>query len=150
MEELNLNYGISKGQKLYNTIMSAAFIAYSFFIVTKEYLANSYGILFIGGIIVLIFAIVLLLKNTLWLPSSILIINNESIITNMPGKRAQKIEWVSVSSVNIGPGYVVFLVNGGQKQRKVSFSDLRYEDVKTVKGKVIELCEHKNIPYHND
>ncbi|MDL2303697.1 hypothetical protein LJC28_04815, partial [Dysgonomonas sp. OttesenSCG-928-D17] len=150
MDELDLNYGISKGQKITNLIFSLYFAIFGLYILITQTAISNYGLLFFAGAICFIFAAIMMLLNTLWLPASILKINKEVVEAHLPKQKTITIEWVSVSSVNIGPGYLVFLVNGGQKQRKIELAELKYSDVMTVKSKVIELCEHKNISYHND
>lgn len=150
MEELNLNYSTSKKQRLIYTILSSYSAIIGVYIIVQKMMIKNYDLLFWGVVILTISSILILLMNTTWLPASILIINNENIKANIPDNKKMTIEWATVSSVNIGPGYILFLINGGQKQRKLELTALKYNDVMKVKNKVIELCEHKNIPYHND
>ena len=151
MEELNIGYSSSKTQKITNIIIYSYFTAFGLYIVISQALINNYrNILFIGAAILTLLAIILLLKNTLWLPGSLVNIDNEKVETNLPGLKKVVIDWASVSNINIGQSYIIFFINGGQKQRKLELSDLKYNDLLAVKSKVIELCEHKNIPYRND
>jgi len=150
MEELNLNYRVSQKQRLIYTILSSYFTIIGLYLVIQKVMIKTYDLTFWGVVILSVLAIFMLLANTVWTPGSILIINNENIKANIPDNKKVSIEWVAVSSVNIGPGYILFLINGGQKQQKLELTALKYNDVMKVKSKVIELCEHKNIPYHND
>ncbi|MDU1889860.1 MAG: hypothetical protein E6767_04155 [Dysgonomonas sp.] len=150
MNELNLNYGTTKTQKTTNIVLSVYFIAFGLFIGISQVIIKSYGIVFIGALICVVFAALILLRNTVWLPVPILKIDNEGIASQLFGKKSEKVEWVNVSKVNIGPGYIIFFVNGGQKQKNLDLSELKYNDITKVKSKIIELCEYKNIPYHND
>jgi len=130
--------------------MYSYFAAFGLYLCIIEGVASRYGVFFFCALICFILAAILILKNTLWLPAPILKINNETIASHSPQRKSMSIEWVNVSSVNVGPGYIVFLIDGGQKQRKLELSELKYEDVIKVKGMIIELCGHKNIPYKND
>lgn len=150
MNELNLNYGTTKSQKITNIILAAYFTGFGLFIGIKEALVSNYSAVFICAAICILLGALMLLRNTVWLPTPILRIDNETIDINSPGQKSIKIEWVNVSKVNIGPGYIIFFTNGGQKQRKLELSEIKYDDIQKVKSKVIELAEYKNIPYHND
>lgn len=150
MEELNLNYGLSKGQRVTNVIVYSLFAAYTLYLCVKEGIINHFGVWFFISLALFLLAVVFILKNTVWLPPAVLSMDKEKISSNFPGHKSLKIDWINVSKVNIGPGYIIFLLNGGQKQAKIDLLSLRYEDLLTVKSKVIELCEYKNIPYQND
>lgn len=150
MEELNLNYGLSKGQRATNVIVYSLFAAYTLYLCVKEGITSHFGVWFFISLALFLLAVVFILKNTVWLPPAVLSIDKEKISSNFSGHKSLKIDWVNVSKVNIGPGYIIFLLNGGQKQGKIDLLPLRYEDLLTVKSKVIELCEYKNIPYQND
>jgi hypothetical protein len=143
MEDLIINYGQpSKGMK-WITIIFALFIMGSSIIVAV--LETAYTFRFFLYLLYAVCGAIMLIRNTLWLPSPVLTITNNLIET-----KKMKMDWTSVSRVNIGLGYIVFLLNGEQKQQRLNLSDILYKDVRMVKAKVIELCEQKNIPYHND
>lgn len=150
MEELTINYEISKKGRVANIIIFSYFAAYGLYNCVKEGLADNFNVLFYLGLLCFVAGAILILKNTVWQPASILSMSNNSITSNIPGKKSFAIDWVNVSRVNIGPGYITFQLNGGQKQQKLDLLPLKYEDLLAVKAKVMELCEFKNIPYHND
>lgn len=150
MEELIVNYEISKKGRITNVIIFSYFAAYGLYNCVKEGLVDNFNILFYLGLLCFVAGVILILKNTLWLPPPILIMNTNKIESHSPGKKSFTIDWVNVSRVNIGPGYISFLLNGEKKQQKLELLSLKYEDLLAVKAKVMELCEFKNIPYHND
>ena len=150
MEELLINYGISKGKKITNIIIGAYLAIFSLYFCITEGIANHFDILFFCALAGFILAAILILTNTLWLPKPTLRISNEEVESHYPGQKSMLIEWTNVSQINIGVSYILFSVNGGQKQQKLDLSSLVYNDVKNIKSKVLELSEHKNIPYHND
>lgn len=150
MSELNISYGVSKMQRIRNVFMYSSFAIFGLYFCIKEGLANSYSIMFFLSLLCFICGVILILMSTVWLPAPLLSIDNDKIEANPQDKKSIIVDWVTISRVNIGPGYVVFLTEGGQKQRKIDLTNLKYEDVSKVKGKIIELCEYKNIPYSND
>ncbi len=150
MNELDVNYGVSQSKKLLNIIIGVYLAGFTLYFSIIEGVANRFDILFFCAMIGFVLAVMLILFNTLWLPNSLLKIDSNTIIINLPKQNKVIVDWANVSQVNIGVSYVVFLINGAQKQRKLDLSSFVYEDVRQVKSKVIELCEYKNIPYHND
>ncbi len=150
MNELDVNYGVSQSKKLLNIIIGVYLAGFTLYFSIIEGVANRFDILFFCAMIGFVLAVMLILFNTLWLPDSLLKIDSNTIIINLPKQNKVIVDWANVSQVNIGVSYVVFLINGAQKQRKLDLSSFVYEDVRQVKSKVIELCEYKNIPYHND
>ncbi|WP_029903732.1 hypothetical protein [Prevotella sp. 10(H)] len=151
MNELNINYGeISQTRKIANIITGIYLAGFTLYFTITEGIASRYGVLFFCALAGFIFATIIVLSNTLWLPGPLLKIDNNSIIIALPQQIKTTIDWTNVSRVNIGTSYIVFLLNGEKKQKKMDITRLTYEDVMTVKAKIIEMCEHKNIPYHND
>jgi len=151
MDELIINYsGVSKNKKITNIIIGTYLAGFTLYFSIIEGIASRYGILFFCAIIGFVLATLLILSNTLWISGASLSIDNNIINPNLPGQTKSPIDWTNVSSVNIGVSYIVFSLNGGQKQRKLDLAGLKYDDVKTVKSKIVEACEYKNIPYHND
>lgn len=151
MDELVINYnGVSKNKRIANSIVGIYLALFTLYFSIIEGIANRYGILFFCALIGFILAAILILSNTLWVSGATLSIDSNIINSNLPGQTKTSIDWINVSSVNIGVSYIVFSLNGGQKQRKIDLSGLKYDDVKTVKSKIVEACEYKNIPYHND
>lgn len=151
MNELTINYKeTSKTKKILNIIIAVYLGGFSLYFCFTEAVANRYGILFFCALAGFVLALILLFINTLWQPATLLRIDSNTIISHLPKQSKATFDWTNVSRVNIGVSYIIFLVNGEQKQRKMDLSVLMYEDVMNVKSKIIEICEYKNIPYHND
>lgn len=143
MEDLIINYGQpSKGIRWFSIVLASFVMVGGVAICVAE---NAYNYRFYLGLFYVVVGVVTILRNTVWQPSPVLTVTNNLIET-----KKIKIDWTSVSKVNIGLGYIVFLLNGEQKQQKLDLSEFLYKDIKEVKVRVIELCEQKNIPYHND
>lgn len=151
MEELKINYaGSSETRRITNIITGGFLATFTLYFCVSNAIANTYGILFFCALIGFILSAISVLNNTVWQPKDLLKISSVSVESNLPKQNKTAIDWTSVSRVNIGISYLVFLTNGEKKQSKLDLSGLVYEDVLKVKGKVIELCEYKNIPYQND
>jgi hypothetical protein len=151
MDELIINYnGVSKNKKTVNIITGIYLAGFTLYFCVTEGIASRYGILFFCALTGFVLAAILILSNTLWVSGTALSIDGNTINPNLAGQTKSPIDWTSVSRVNIGISYIVFSLNGGQKQRKLDLGGLKYNDVKIVKSKIVEACEYKNIPYHND
>lgn len=143
MDDLIINYSkVPKALKIVYIIFAACVIAGGIAFCVTE---NAYNYRFFLGLFYAICGAIILLRNTVWQPTPVLQITNNTIET-----KKIKIDWTAVSKINIGLAYIVFFTNGEQKQQKLDLSEFLYKDIKDVKSKIVELCEQKNIPYHND
>lgn len=150
MNELSINYKeIPQTKKIFNIISSVYLMGFSLYFSITEAVGSRYGILFFCALIAFAFALIHLLNNILQ-KAPLLKMDSNTVIANLPNQSKTTIDWTNISRVNIGVSYIVFLINGEQKQRKLDLSALVYDDVKNVKSKVVEICEYKNIPYQND
>lgn len=148
MNELNISHQDSKFSRLYRWIAGAFFICVYLYLMIFEAMSNQYGTKFYIYLIGFLLGLGLILQNVLKGPD-ILKIDNSEINMNY-GKQKFMIEWTSVSQVNVGINYIVFALNGGQKQQKIDLSYFTYVDLKNIKSKILELCEQKSISYKND
>lgn len=150
MNELLIDYGMTKNRKTMNIVVGAYLVLFCLYFCITEGVANRFGTLFFCAIVGLILASVLVLSSSLWLHGPILKIDGEIVKSDPLSQKGLTVSWTNVSRVNIGVSYIIFSVNGGTKQQKLDLSSIYYSDVMSVKAKIIELCEHKNIPYLND
>lgn len=150
MNALIIEKKIDKFERIGNAISTIILIGVSVYFTLSEAASDSYGLFFFTFAICGLFHLIKLLYTTLWArDKTILKIDNTIIESKVPGSKFKE-EWVKVSKISIGLSYIIFFVDGGRKQRKLYLSELTYNDVPTVKGKLIELCEYKNIPYIKD
>lgn len=153
MNELIVDYGSkhkSKFSYLLYLVTCVAFFLYACFILIREKSSASDSILVPISIAYIVIALLVLAVTIISnRKKNLLVINNSEIKMEM-GNQKFVIEWSRVSGVNVGISYLVFSLDGGQKQQKMDMSGLLYADLKNVKNKVLEVCEHKNIPYKND
>ena len=143
MNDLIINYNQpSKATKWLYIILASLVTGVSIVLCVME---PAYDLKFFLYLFYALTGAIVLLRNTVWQPAPILQITNNTVEA-----KKIKIDWTTVSKVNIGLAYIVFFTNGEQKQQKLDLSELLYKDIKEVKSKLIELCEYKNIPYHNE
>jgi hypothetical protein len=91
-----------------------------------------------------------ILYAVIWSKKHLIKIDNESIFVNMPSlKSVYTAEWIAVKAIAIGINSLRISETDG-KDYLVSLGDLKYNDLKKVKGFIIEMCEAKRIPYRNE
>lgn len=150
MEELVVTYGQPKGNKVVFIAIGTFIMVCGFMVVGNQIFNKQYTLSLVSGIFNIILGLSVLIRYTIWKQHPAVKINNEIIQFDFSGNKKTSINWVDVSKVNIGVSYINFLLNGEQKEQKLNLSGLIYNDLKSVKSKIIELCEHKNISYNND
>ena len=150
MDNLFITYGISKSKKILNIVIGAYLVCFSLHFCISEGIDSKFSVLFFCSLIAVVLAFILILSNTLWLTKPSLSIDDKKIDSYSRENGTLSVDWARVSKVNIGMNYIVFAVNGGQKQQKLELVYLTYKDMVAAKSKVIEFCEYKNIPYQND
>lgn len=150
MDELKISYGYSKNQKIVLSLVGGYFVLYGIYQGVVLALANLLGIDFYLAVTAVILGAVLILSVTLWAPKPMFVMNSETIYINMPAQKSlYTAEWIAIKEIGIGVGYLVFAETDG-KSYNVDIGNLKYNDLKNVKSKLIEICEAKNIPYRND
>lgn len=150
MNALVIENKTPKIRRLTRAIVGGYFTIFCGYFLFTEIAVDSYSFLFFAACLGALLGLLLLLSNTLWTADlKLLTIDNSVISSKISGSKFNE-EWVKVSKITIGVSYIIFFTEGGRKQRKLDLTQLQYNDVSTVKGKVIELCEYKNIAYIND
>lgn len=151
MEQLEIKY---ENSKLVVTIsVLGAFllaITYGYLCVNAYLKESSAGFSFYIYLIICVLGLVGVVVNYLNASRILFYMDSQTIKAAEDLTGCHEIQWVNVSRVSFGPTYILFHLNGGQKQEQVSLSTLKYKDVMSVKAKVLELCDFKNIPYSND
>lgn len=150
MNELVINYNSSKGKKLLSIIAGGYFVLYGIYVCVMQALAKIFALDFYLGLIGVVLGTILVLSVTLWASKPLFRMDSESIYVNMPGiNTVYQVNWIDVKEVAIGLNYLKFAETDG-KDYTVQIGGLKYDDLKEVKSRIIELCEAKNIPYRND
>lgn len=149
MNELIIGNKDSKSARIYRWVAGVFFVGYFLYMTVNEILISRYAFEFFIYILGVCLGAAMLLANVFYGKNQMLKMDNSEINMNLENQKFI-IEWTSVSSVNVGISYLVFALNGGQKQQRMDLSNFTYTDLKTIKSKVLEICEQKNIAYKND
>jgi hypothetical protein len=149
MNELAINYGISKRLKIISLIagsyLGALSIGVSIFRITQ----HKIDFYFYAGIIGILLAVLLILTVTMLQHNLQIIIDNEAFRLDLPAQKVKgSILWESVTKVGIGLSYLTMQTNIG-KNYKIDLENLKYKDLRDIKTRLIEICEAKKIPYSN-
>ncbi len=149
MNEFIIKLNKSKSGQIVGLLGGIYLSALCLYFVISKAIANTIDFAFYLYAVGAILGIMLVLQNTLFRSNFFVRMDNNSFEINTHSQDKYLIEWTNVSQVNLGISYAVFTLNG-QKQAKIDLSSLTYNDLKDTKSKIIETCEHKNIPYKND
>lgn len=150
MEEFIIDYKVSKKEKTKNICLSFLLAGQGLLSSVLLGTEGNFNLIFYLGVFCFLFGNLLALSYIFERSDPLLIINNRQILAKLSSKKKQTVDWASVSKVNIGSSYILFLLNGDQRQEKLELNTFMYKDVFEVKSKVIELCEAKNIPFHKN
>lgn len=150
MTELVIKYAISNKIKLQALAAAIYLMIISLTIAIKEItkITPEYGVYFIVGVVGILISLSLIISVTLSQPKPLVVLNNEVLSLNFPRQRLNTIlSWEQVSHIGIGLSYVTMIVD--QQKLTADFDILKYQDLKALKSKLIEIAESKDIPYNN-
>ncbi len=150
MGELVINYNNSKSQKFLCLIAGGYIALFGLYRCVDLAISNLLTFDFYLALIAIILGAILILNVTIWAAKPILKLNTDSIYIKMPDQKTTYLsEWINIKDIAFGISYLKIAETDG-KTYTVDISALKYNDLKTVKGRIVELCESKNISYKND
>lgn len=150
MNELEINYGLSKNQKIFSIIVGGYTALYGFYQSILQALNSTYTLNFYLALGAVVLGVIMILNATIWTSKPMFKMDSESIYVNIPDiKSVYSAQWIAIKEIGIGISYLKFSETDG-KDYNVDISSLKYSDLKLVKSRIIEVCESKNIPYKND
>lgn len=148
MEDLKIKYTISQHIKVIAIMAAIYLLTVSSIIGVKQALSSNFSFVFYASLVGIFLGALLILTVTVWQSSISIIIDNESLEIKLPNQKiAGSIAWIDVTQIGIGLGHIT--IDGTQDNYKIDFGNLKYNDLKRVKSKLIEVCESKNIPFNN-
>ena len=149
MNELHIDYN-KRGYKenLASVVISYAGLV-SLYMSAERAFQSDYNVIFFVSLLLFIFCVIYVLLFVVRKPKPLLVFNSESFSTNLPGLKPLSIQWQGVIEMGIGVSYLIFKTKDS-KQYKVELGQFKYDDLKEIKTRVIELCENKDIPFHNE
>ncbi|HUI32107.1 MAG: hypothetical protein PHO84_02855 [Dysgonamonadaceae bacterium] len=148
MNDLIIQYAISRKIKLQALIVSIYLLLLSLTMAVLELTKSQYGIYFFVGIIGIIISVSLILSVTISQPKPLIILNNELFSLDFPLQRLNTvIPWDQVTHMGIGLSSIT--LNMDDQNVHIDLDVLRYHDLKVLKSKLIEIAESRDIPYNN-
>lgn len=149
MNELQIDYGNKGTFRIFTLTVSVYALILSLIMCVRSALVKNYDLWFFCLLALAVLSVVLILALTVWQPKPLVIIDSQSMTFNMKGQQMFIIDWAEVQQITIGISFLTILVISS-KQVTIDLSGLKYSDLKDVKSKIIELCENKNILFHNN
>ncbi len=148
MEELNIKYTISQKVKLISLLAGIYLAATTLTLGIMQALEKNFAFVFYASLVGLLLAVLLILTVTVWQKSIVITINNQEIDISLPNQQIDgSITWDNVTQVGIGLSYIT--LTSEPTNYKIDLGNLKYNDLKRVKTKIIEVCESKEIPFSN-
>lgn len=148
MEPLQIRYTLPKHLKFFALSVSGYLLLLSLALSIQQTIDKNFKFLFYIGILGIAIAAVLILILTVWQSELIIEINSDEFTIKLPKQDINGIiSWDSVSQVGIGLSYIT--LTSEEENYKIDFGNLKYNDLKNVKSKLLEVCESKNIPFSN-
>lgn len=148
MNELKIRYSISQYIKTIAILSATYLLSMSMIIGVKQALANNFAFVFYASLVGIILGILLILTVTVWQSSVLITIDNETLDIHLPNQKIDgSITWSEVTMIGIGIAHIT--IDGNNDNYKIDFGNLKYNDLKKIKTKLIEICESKDIPFKN-
>lgn len=142
-------FNIIRKKRIFSRIIASGIgiflLIVNLILIIKSIKLGIYDGLFFCFEIVVILAILLLLRFTLWGGPKVLFEMTDSKITSKLRAAKFTIDWVNVSAINISRSNLIFLLNGEKYQRKIDLQRLNYVEGKDMLYVVHEIAERKNI-----
>lgn len=149
MNDLEINYSISKNIKLISVLAGAYLLGISAGVAVFQAMLKDYTFFFYAGLAGAIIGIILILSVTTWQTKPVIGIDSDQFRVHLPKQRINgTIDWANVTQIGIGLSYITMATNEN-KNYKIDLENLKYTDLRAIKTKLIEISEAKGIPYHN-
>lgn len=149
MNDLEINYSISKNIKLISVLAGLYLFGISVGVTIFQTMSKNYTFFFYAGLVGAIIGIILILSVTTWQSKPVIVIDSDQFRVHLPKQRINgTIDWVNVTQIGIGLSYITMATNEN-KNYKIDLENLKYADLRAIKTKLIEISEAKSIPYHN-
>lgn len=149
MNELVVNYSISKNIKALIIITGIYLVGIAGGVAILQALDSKFSFFFYAGVVGVIMGIIAILGATIRQPKPMLEIDNDQFRIYLPKQRIDgAINWENVTQLGIGLSYLTMQTNT-DKNYKIDLENLKYNDLRAVKTKLMEICEAKKIPYSN-
>ncbi len=154
MQPLYIKYALSGKVKFFGLTAGGYLLLLSLFIGIREAIDKNFQFIFYLAVAGIVIATLLLLILTLWQTQMIIEIDNEEFKMKLPKQDiAGVISWDNISEVGIGLSYITLIADtdedGEDENYKIDLGNLKYNDLKNIKSKLLEVCESRQIDFKN-
>lgn len=147
MDTLLIQKKIPSVQKWLAYLMAIVLIVSSSYVIVPCIIDSIYTPICYIAIGTLLLGVVGLLFFYLQSSRTLVQVDINGILCLLSGNK-KSIAWNDITLAIIGLHYIEVELKSGKKT-SISFDQLRYDDLKQVKSKIMEVCEAKNIPYQS-
>lgn len=148
MEELKIAYTLPAKVKIMALLAGGFLFALATGVGITEALHNRFGFLFYVGVAGVAVAVLQVSTVTIWQADFHVVINQDEMRIRLPKQHIDgSVLWETVTELGIGLSYLTLTTTG--TNYKIDLGNLKYNDLKRIKSKLIEVCEAKSIPFGN-
>ena len=148
MNDLVIDYKLPGKIKVTSMVCGAFFAVLSVVITLQQVFAKNYSVMFFVGLAGILFSVVLILTVYLHKPDFKILINSDELRIRLRKQRIDgTIPWANVS--HVGVGLYNLVITASEKTYKLDLGSVKYNDLKAIKSKIVEICESKSINYSN-
>ncbi len=148
MNDLIINYKLPNKIKVTSLVCAAFFAILSVVISLQQVFAKEYSVMFFLGIAGILFSAILFMVVYFYKPEFKIMINNDGLTIRLRKQRIDgTIPWANVS--HVGVGLYNLVITASEKTYKLDLGSVKYNDLKAIKSKIVEICEAKSINYSN-
>ncbi|MDR1809466.1 MAG: hypothetical protein LBR34_03555 [Prevotella sp.] len=90
-----------------------------------------------------------LLALTLFKPAPLIYVTGETMRFGIDRKISYRWENIKEVSIGISSLKIELTGAGGGKTGYIDLGKIKYNDIKALKSRIIEICEHRKIPFRN-
>lgn len=154
MQPLQIKYTLSGKVRFLALIAGGYLLLLSLFIGIREAIDKNFQFVFYLAVAGIIIATLLLLLVTVWQRQTTIEVDNEELRMKLPKQEIDGvISWDNISEVGIGLSYITLIADndedGESENYKIDLGNLKYNDLRDFKSKIIEVCESRQIDFKN-
>lgn len=148
MEDLKIVYSLPAKVKITALVAGGFLFALAMGVSIFQAIHTRLDFLFYVGVAGAVLATLLVFTVTVWQSDFMVEIDNDEFRVKLPKQRINgSILWETVTQLGIGLSHLTLTTTG--TNYKIDLGNLKYNDLKRIKAKLIEICEAKNIPFGN-
>ena len=154
MQPLYIKYTLSGKVKFFSLTAGGYLLLLSLFIGIREAIGMNFRFTFYLAIAGIVISTLLILILTVWQTELIIEIDNQELKMKLPKQDIDgTISWDHITEMGIGLSYITLIADtdedGEEENYKIDLGNLKYNDLRDIKSKLIEVCESRGIDFKN-